>query len=412
MTMNNTEHSLSDTDERVIIYLFLCTLGASFLIPYKIYPYFTFLLISTILVVTFFVVKKIGGAVFFVFHCLYVFWGVGVYLFSREYSNDDFAIKMMMNSLLLISFSLLFSKIIIRRKILDIIFIFIFFIIFINLIQILYDYASYDLWHLPFNLDNSASSDVLNETPRLIGEQNKNIWASKVVLLYSIFSVIFFRTGKKQRKQRLLYISCSVLCLLFLWLSCSRTAQVLYVMIIFIQILLGDYTSKRYKFFLILIVVISFLFAISLQSERYQDISFTELSSGHNGDGFKARLILWATLLVALPNFSINEILFGHGILYAQNLKGWVFTESNLHNVFLNMFVDLGFVGVLLYTGSLLCFFLMLCRSDVRGAVCLFTPLIFCMLVQYTGYDFDLSSYLVLSLMVINGSKSLKRLNE
>nr|WP_217470576.1 hypothetical protein [Photorhabdus akhurstii] len=170
---------------------------------------------------------------------------------------------------------------------------------------------------------------------------------------------------------------------------------------------MSNFFSKKNKFIIFFIITAAFFYAYLSQEHRYSHLDFSNLSSGHNGDGFKARIILWMTLFNAIYDFSFLNIMTGHGILFASRLNGWVFAESNMHNVFLNMFVDIGVIGLVLYTLSLISLYFFLPLRDkfsnnLRLKISLFFPLLFCMLVQYTGYDFDVISYIALSLIVLS----------
>ncbi|QXF36026.1 hypothetical protein CE143_24720 [Photorhabdus luminescens] len=388
-----------------IIKLLLLSIISSFFIPYKVYPYF--IIVFIFYCFTYFIYKKkcvLIRSVTLLFLVSYLIWGSAVLLSTIDVSNIDFSIKLTINNIALIILFIILCNSNLSSRTPNYISTFCFFVVLINSTQLFFDIYSHNIWLLPFNLETSASSDILNEIPRLIGEQNKNIWASKVVLIYAIHVSLF---SFRFERSKFRFILSSAFCTFFIFYSCSRTAQFIFSLSLMVNVTMSNFFSKKNKFIIFFIITAAFFYAYLSQEHRYSHLDFSNLSSGHNGDGFKARIILWMTLFNAIYDFSFLNIMTGHGILFASRLNGWVFAESNMHNVFLNMFVDIGVIGLVLYTLSLISLYFFLPLRDkfsnnLRLKISLFFPLLFCMLVQYTGYDFDVISYIALSLIVLS----------
>ncbi|NGT79832.1 O-antigen ligase domain-containing protein, partial [Clostridium perfringens] len=91
----------------------------------------------------------------------------------------------------------------------------------------------------------------------------------------------------------------------------------------------------------------------------------------------------------------------GYSAYFIQDILGRF--ESNLHNVFLNIFFELGIIGIVLYITFIIQFFkdFITRKNILKNLFMIIFPMLAIVCLQYLGYDNDLVVTLTL-LIIIN----------
>ena len=87
--------------------------------------------------------------------------------------------------------------------------------------------------------------------------------------------------------------------------------------------------------------------------------------------------------------------------------------NNNFHNVFLNTFADLGFIGVFTYIFLLRSVFIIKGNSKAErrfSLLVLFAPFFICINSQYLGYDSDIAIYFTLVIFLMTSLSKKKQL--
>jgi hypothetical protein len=247
------------------------------------------------------------------------------------------------------------------------------------------------LWFWPLSISDSSDAYAIQDACKIyFGDQNKNIWATK-----TLFSYLTFFTLRDSRWR----IKDAVALCLFLFVmvyTSSRTAQLALIAGMSLYTLRQVWPRAR---FLVKSSMLAFAGASAMVGLAILRLSAAQLdiSHGSGGDGLLARFILWNYFATALPDFSLSESVFGHGVFAVSSFMNGVFEENNLHNVFLNQFFDFGVVGVALYCCFLSFFFLSL-SSRRRW---LFVPVVaIAISSQFFGYDAELMILFAVGLLL------------
>jgi hypothetical protein len=259
-------------------------------------------------------------------------------------------------------------------------------IISLNFIQIIASVAIGGLWLLPFEFANSEGAYAIQYSiPIIFGDENKNIWASKFLIVY--LWALFFQKLGYFRVSKLMH----ALSFFIVLYTSSRTAQL--ALALTYLVLFFDAFICRYKnllsFLILLCAVYSLIYFICPFIMNY------DVASGHGGDGLFARIILWRHFLELAADMSVSEYFFGHGISAAEIYLSNLFQENNWHNVLINQFYAFGAVGVILFILALSGFFIKNSRGYVIGL-----PIALISASQYSGYEPELIiSYSVLAFL-------------
>ncbi|EOU1940583.1 O-antigen ligase domain-containing protein, partial [Clostridium perfringens] len=119
-------------------------------------------------------------------------------------------------------------------------------------------------------------------------------------------------------------------------------------------------------------------------------------------DGGFTRLYIWKEFIISVFD---THFIVGNGIGYSayfiQDILGRF--ESNLHNVFLNIFFELGIIGIVLYITFIIQFFkdFITRKNILKNLFMIIFPMLAIVCLQYLGYDNDLVVTLTL-LIIIN----------
>ncbi|PFZ48111.1 O-antigen ligase family protein [Bacillus wiedmannii] len=379
-----------------IQFLFYISILSIFIINSNVYPIiFGFFVISTNILLLYnggYAVKKWTLLIL-----SFLFWGILIYIIQNEYSSED--LKML--SKMIVNLLFFFTVINSSEKIIDDKFwkrtLLVFeVIIVLSFVQYMYLYYKLDLFSLIVNTADSMTAYKITENPQLLfwGNYSKNILATKIILAQICYFYIVINKFKFTKKNMLLLILSvcnAILCL-------SRTAQLTYFGALGIYILFTVIKSKKtyIKVFAMLPMVLGF-FLLFVKIDDLLRINFDITDGGY------IRLIYWNTFL---ENFLETSYFIGNGLLSTANFLSrysyYYIGENNMHNVFLNMLLDFGFVGTSLYVLMLISYY----RSYRRISAKLYNRLILIFSwfavtsLQYVGYDNDLIVFLIIIYLV------------
>ncbi|TYG33821.1 O-antigen ligase domain-containing protein [Lonepinella koalarum] len=377
----------------IVFYIWIVSIISLFL-PFTAYviPFSVFILFVFIDKKNYFLNKIAFYRVCLIF--VFVVLATFSHILNKDVSDIQQYIKLFLNFLFLISFILFtvsgnkyeffYSKRIIIQKTLE-------FIIFLTFVQVIVNVYIMNLWSMPFvGVQNSMDAYQIIEPTIFFGTKEKNIWATKFVFLsivyYAFITHKIFYVSKKKR------VVMSFLILFNILYTFSRTAQVMFVSFVFMYYIWKIFYI--YKNYLLKIIAIFSLSIISILAGVVivDKLLHITLSSG---DGLAARLELWEALYLHLDKMNI---FIGNGILSAQYIISYYtnWNNNNFHNVFLNIFSDMGVFGLISYSFLLLSIFSYrgLFKYDNRYInLVFFIPFFVCINSQYLGFDSDIIIY-------------------
>lgn len=384
--------------EVLLVGFFLLCCFSIFIAPVAIYvPIFWGFSISTFVFVIIRKKMEIDIRALVIILATLMFQILASYIYSKFSYQSSFAVffKIITNYTFLVALLLMismcdFKKFLPQLEALLIL------ILLLSFFQVLSKVALHNLWFEPFKYTDSASAFAIGKGLTLFGNQHKNIWATKVAFIGIIyFSGVYYKVF---RKKSLLNNTIMILWLFSLFYLSSRTAQA--VALIFI-IGLGWYSYVRkvptYARLIVaglFILLLWYLIPFFIEKLfRLDESIFSFAHQGHSGDGFKARLVLWMYLF---DHFNEFNHLFGNGVLFLDSFFEGVFYESNIHNVFATIWIDLGVFGLLLFLFILA---KLLGGGKKEGSFFFLVglPFISGIMVQYLGYDNDIVIYFSLA---------------
>ncbi|WP_457618561.1 O-antigen ligase family protein [Lutibacter sp.] len=321
------------------------------------------------------------------------------YLVNLEHSVTKQYIKLITNLTFLVSSFYFISqyKLLLLKR-LNLIILLLEIIILLSFIQVLINVLLTGLLFAPFTgeITNSSMAYLITTPGVYFGIPEKNIWATKIILISIVyFALYYLLTFNLISKFRFyLFTFFSIFCIIYTF---SRTAQAMLmafaVVLAFYHFYLDKKNIKRYLYLAAFFVIsIPILVYFSVDFLRI-DANILDISSGHQGDGLKSRLMMWVHFFENYSDFNI----LGNGILYADYYFNNIFIrgENNFHNVFLNTFVDTGIIGLLLYLVLIYYVFFGVYYKYKRQFIyiVMFPPFFVCINSQYLGYDNDLIVY-------------------
>ena len=272
------------------------------------------------------------------------------------------------------------------------------FIILINFIQIIYIYFDGKLFNDFFSGVLTESSDAaytISSYHNIIGAENKNIWATKFALIYMIYLYICaFDNFNINLIEKISFIILGIVTVLLLL---SRTAQVAIIIpIVFLAFYSMRNLNYKYRIGIYAVSGILFLGALFVFFDKFFHLEFNMT------DGGFTRLYIWKEFIISVFD---THFIVGNGIGYSayfiQDILGRF--ESNLHNVFLNIFFELGIIGIVLYITFIIQFFkdFITRKNILKNLFMIIFPMLAIVCLQYLGYDNDLVVTLTL-LIIIN----------
>lgn len=272
-------------------------------------------------------------------------------------------------------------------------------ILLLNFVQVMWIYFEGGLFNDFLNGSLTSSSDsayVIGNYNNIIGGENKNIWASKLTLIYLIYTYISCNKNfyiKIREKIFFLIIGAITIILLL-----SRTSQLAIIapiiFLIFNQIRKMEY---KYRKKIYLISGILSVVCLIVFFDKFFHLKF-DMSDG----GF-TRLVIWKESIL---NLFESKMIIGNGIgssgefVTSQLMR----TESNLHNVILNTFFELGLVGIIIYLSMIGSFIKnYFNKRNIFKAIFIFAiPSLIIFNLQYLGYDNDMVIFMLFIIIVNN----------
>jgi len=260
------------------------------------------------------------------------------------------------------------------------------FVIILVFLQ-LFVYHLFSGFRFIFNVESSAEASLLyKESLFFWGVFDKNMLGGKIALLGYLYIMIDVTTKNKISLLNIIFV------FLISYLSLSRTP--IGVILIGVSFILF-YKSKFYQKGILIAIFIAIIPIILDKLIRINNIS--ELN-----DGMGIRLVYWGTFFTNFNHISWmgNGFLAGEDFLtrYSSYYNG----EPNLHNTFLNTYLDVGYIGVLSYIGFLIFIARKIISISGNYLLCLalFLPLVANMMILYTGYDNDIIVYLIITVLL------------
>lgn len=383
--------------------LFYITIFSIFLTNFKIYvplfavniSYVAILLIKKEIKLKF---EKWQICLFIFMICSIIGTIASLFIFKHDLNLGN-VIKLNLNSLFLISVAMLCQQNYIKinkYKFIN----FLEFIIIINLIQVIVIYIFGGLFSEFLQgalAQNSDSAYIVNSYTNVIGGENKNIWASKFVFIFIIYLYTLISLKIKDIKQYFYVIFGGLTILLIL----SRTAQLaVAIPILFYAIYTINTFKEKYSKAMFLLLGIAIGVGGIVFFKKLFHIQF------NMSDGGFTRLLIWKEFF---NNVFDTHWIIGNGIGYGATFISEVVgrTESNLHNVFLNVFFEIGIFGLISYIGFIFTFLReYINKRNFISILCiLIIPVLFIIMMQYFGYDNDIIMVFILFLFVIKLSQ-------
>lgn len=380
-------------------YILYLTIFSIFFIPVKLYvPLFA----VNILFVLMLVLKgelKLNLSKWHIAVMLFMVWSIintalAIFIFKIDISIGSL-VKLNLNMAFLLAASIVLndSRVSINKeKLVN----FLEFIIIINFIQIVLIYVLGGLLGMLFSnalMQSSDSAYAISSYYNVIGASNKNIWAAKFAFLYIIY--IYLTSNSLinlSKKRKLIHI---IIGLITTFLLLSRTAQIAVIFpILFIVFYSIRNINYRYKVMIYSIFVLLSIIVGIILFDKFFHIKFDMTDGGYT------RLYIWGQ---AIENIGKGHWVIGNGIGYSGHFIKTVVdrTESNLHNVYLNIFFEMGLVGIGAYISFLVFYFKeIINKSNILKIIfTLLIPFVAITMLQYLGFDNDIVMFFILILV-------------
>jgi len=286
-----------------------------------------------------------------------------------------------------------------RREVIGIFSFSAFIFLSLSFMQAVFLVAVESLWNLPFRQGDSSVYYFIQDAGRIyFGDQNKNIWASKVAI-FLIISLFCGYSSRVFKVQYLLSLIFGAFCLVYV---SSRTAQLAVLAFLAGLFFYHIWVVKRWRILSIALAMLT-LYAVVyvasfLMRVNYADIFsvLTEQKVQNHGDGLLARIIIWKYIFM---NVNLMDYISGNGVLSFPFYTGGTFYENNPHNVFLNILLDFGLVAFVLYF-----ILLWLVFRGGGGKFVMMGPFVVIASSQYLGYDAELLIFFAFVMAI--GSKN------
>lgn len=385
MLENNYKNSFAMTRSWLIAHLIGISMLSTFL-PVKIYP---IIFIITMFVMMLRVQLKI--------HSYYIFSSLLLMLIlssSMYTSLDDDTMTALVKSFLgiaLLTISGFFSY---DKKysieMLKIIHAYIYVIISLCFIQILTLHINSG-WHSLTASDSYTAGMIFSSDYAIFGGNDKNMFGAKIAL----FGMILYALHKS------IYSKGAMLCILLVvatgFLSMSRTPVAFFLAALALY-KISFSRGISMKILSVFFVLITFAIASPYIIEY---LRISSINQGELSDGMSIRILYWTAVM---SNTDVIGM-FGNGLLSAREFlpkfSAYYNGEPNVHNLYLNTYLDLGVIGITLYLLMLASLFLFLRRLSKQLALVLIVCAFIISCTLYTAYDIEMWCYLSLSTIII-----------
>lgn len=265
-----------------------------------------------------------------------------------------------------------------------------------NFFQILFIYIKNNIPLLQiFYLKNSSMAYIINfnDIYMFVGNENKNIWSTKL----GIIAIIYYFTQKHIIKEKVnkKIIALSILTII---LILSRTGILFLSIFLIFNILQNISFNKKVIFF-----IPSMPFIYGIGNFFYKRILRINFNNMH--DGGMTRLYNWN--LFRLNYFKENYMLgIGLGGTRKFLIKyNTILADGHMHNVVLNILLELGMIGGTLYFLLITSIFFESRKYLKSKNTVLFFPFFIVLMLQYMGYDNDVVAYFSFILLISYSTK-------
>jgi len=227
------------------------------------------------------------------------------------------------------------------------------------------------------------------------GVADKNILGAKIAIFGFLHSVVYFKVNGR------IGILFPALIIFSALLSLSRTSSLIYGLFGVIFFFYSLKVEPRTK--VVVLVAFGILTALFILPKLADFFRLSNITNLDYSDGMGLRLIYWIALFTNLEHVSWH----GNGILsggdFLQKYAAFYNGEPNLHNIFLNTFLDLGLLGLVLYGSIWVSYYKRLKVFGLKAAVIAFLMAPLFMLVNslYTAYDSDPWIYMAVLFMIV-----------
>jgi len=249
------------------------------------------------------------------------------------------------------------------------------------------------IYHKALGFQYIAGSETSNEgtgvydsTLFFWGLDNKNLFGARIATLGFPYILLGLRFKNKISIWRIAFI------IFLAFISMSRTP--ILALMVGVLMLFWSIPKKWVKGALLVSVALALPFILN-KALRVSNITDTD-------DGMGVRLVYWGSFFKNLDQISI----FGEGFQAANEFLpkfSPIYTgEPNIHNTFLNNYLDFGIFGLLFYVSFLYYFYNHCYRKfpDKTFWIIAFAPLLSVMMLLFPGYDNDIVIYLILIFMI------------
>jgi len=256
------------------------------------------------------------------------------------------------------------------------------FTLFLVFVQLMLYHKDSNFQYLLGVSSSNEGTDIYNPNLYFWGLDTKNLFGARIATVGFPYILIGAARFKKVSLSRI-----CIVCLLAFF-SMSRTP--ILALILGILYMFWNIPGKSIKISLFSIIAIATP-AILNNVFRLQTVT-------ESNDGMGIRLMYWGAFFLNFNKISI----FGNGFLAADKFLGqyalFYLGEPNIHNTFLNNYLDFGIWGLTTYTLFLIYLFKYSKQTynNKKYWITAFIPLLATMMVLFPGYDNDIIIYLVL----------------
>lgn len=256
----------------------------------------------------------------------------------------------------------------------------------LTLIQLLvYHYAAGFQW-IGGTSTSAKGSALYQPSLYFWGLVDKNMFGARIALLGFVYVLL-----PVVRLQHIVWWRIMVVFLLA-WLSLSRTSTV--ALLIGVGFLLWLVFNNRWRVMLATVV----LLATPVILQKVVRIGTITASN----DGMGVRVEYWKTFFTYFTAISPWGNGFMSGTDFLSRHARFYHGEPHIHNTFMSCYLDFGVIGLLSYVLFLYFFYRFSLKQGQKRVFwwLVFTPLMAIMMILFSGYDNDISIYLMLVLLL------------
>jgi len=331
--------------------------------------------------------------------CVFIFAFVFYCYYSLIYTdiNPDIVTaitKLSISSILIISCSIFHYDTSKSREMLSVLNKYLTVIVILSLAQVVILHVQSG-WNFIFASNSYDASKLFTNNHSYFGGDDKNMFGAKVAL-FGLLQYVSSSILKKKNTNRMLALS-----FLSGALSMSRT-PVAFLLAAFI---IYKFAIKKGFALKIITVVIFGFFLAAASPYIIEYLRIDSVISGQRSDGMAIRILYWVAVL---SNIDVIGMM-GNGILSARQFlteySVYYNGEPNVHNLYLNTFLDLGFIGLFLYSGFFASLYILMRSMNKRIALVTISCAFIMSCTLYTAYDIEMWCFLSSSLYITRMSK-------